>query len=76
MYYPAVQVDYGSYRLISVGPDGIYGPFGFSSPATAPPYTYPSSSVPVPYDPTNGVYSAGDLIRSEVCEAGFTNMHP
>lgn len=76
MYYAAVQLDYGSYRLLSAGPDGQYGPTGFNSPGTAPPYNYPAGTVPIPYDPTNGVYSLGDIFRSQVCEAGYTNMHP
>ena len=71
VYLSAVSRDYGKYRVHSVGPDRAYGPSGYASPGTKPPYGFPPSSVSIPYDATNGVYSTGDIIRSEICPLGY-----
>ena len=70
-YLAAASADYGKYRVLSVGPDRGFGPIGYPSPSTLPPYNYSTSGVPIPYDATNGIYSTGDIIRSEICPLGF-----
>lgn len=76
VYYPARLADFGRYCLTMVGPDGSVGPSGFPSPGTLPPFSYPASQVAIPYDPTNGVHSTGDMIRTEIRESGYPNTQP
>lgn len=63
-YLPALLAEYGSWRLSSVAPDGTFGPNGWAGVATKPPYSYPAASLPLPYDPSNGTASPGDIIRA------------
>ncbi len=55
----AFQELYGFYRLISVGPDQ-----DFNNDLVAP-FNAGGPLVGVPYDPTNGTISAGNIIRSQ-----------
>ena len=71
VYYPEVVKEYGHYRLTSVGPDGFYGPYGWIGVSN-----YPPASLQIPYDATNGLISQGDIIRTQLCEAGYLNMTP
>ena len=49
---------YGEWRLIGNGPDKVAGPFGWvTTPAV--------SQASVPYDPTNGTVSLGDVLRTQ-----------
>ncbi len=60
-YYPFLKSWYGSWKISSAGPDKTFGPFYPSS-------EYPGSSYPqlqIPYDPTNGLSSTGDMILSQ-----------
>ncbi len=59
VYYSTLLDHYGEYRILSVGPDGTYGP----SDGSWQPVSYPA--FPVPYDPTNGLFSDGDIERSQ-----------
>ncbi|PKO19624.1 hypothetical protein CVU37_02765 [candidate division BRC1 bacterium HGW-BRC1-1] len=70
-FLSAVRADVGGYRVQMAGPDGTMGPQGYHSPATQPPFNYPYSSVFRPYDATNGTFSTGDMIRSEICLSGY-----
>jgi hypothetical protein len=65
--------EFGGYRVSSGGPDGTYGPGGWYGLSTQPPYSYPASALPIPYDPTNGTLSMGDLIRSKKSPSGYLN---
>ena len=58
-YYGFLKDWYGSWRINSAGPDGNYGPY-WGPPMNA---NYPQ--LPLPYDPTNGIISPGDIERSQ-----------
>jgi len=61
IYYPFLRSWYGSWNITSVGPDTLFGPY-------YPTGTYPGTMYPilqVPYDPTNGLDSKGDLMLSQ-----------
>jgi type II secretory pathway pseudopilin PulG len=73
VYYDDLVAEFGGFRLSSAGPDGTYGPNGWNGLSTQLPYGYPASALQVPYDPTNGASSAGDLIRSEKSITGYLN---
>jgi len=66
-YYSFLKQWYGSWKLNSAGPDKTYGP----------PYNtgiYPGTmypELPIPYDPTNGTRSLGDIMRSQNDSAGI-----
>ncbi len=63
--YDALNKHYcGKWYMTSDGPDQVRGPLGYK-----PELGY--SSYPIPYDPTNGTTSAGDIIRSEKYPDGF-----
>jgi len=65
IYYNFLKEWYGSWKLNSAGPDRTYGPYYTGGyPATM----YPE--LPIPYDPTNGTRSYGDIIRSQRDSAG------
>jgi hypothetical protein len=72
-YYDDQLFEYGGYRLTGAGPDGTYGPQGWPGLSTQPPYNYPASALQIPYDPTNGVASQGDFLRSERSPSGYLN---
>jgi prepilin-type N-terminal cleavage/methylation domain-containing protein len=58
-YYAQYAAVYGTWRLMSSGPDKVAGPtvsVGGSNPAITQ-YT--------PYDPTNGTMSLGEIVRSQ-----------
>ncbi|MCX7000183.1 MAG: hypothetical protein NT106_07815 [Candidatus Sumerlaeota bacterium] len=60
-YYPFLKSWYGSWNITSVGPDTLFGPY-------YPNGSYPGNLYPqlqVPYDPTNGLGSNGDLMLSQ-----------
>ena len=65
-YYDFLKDWYGAWVLNSAGPDKTYGPYydGGSYPGSE----YPQ--LPVPYDPTNGTVSDGDVIRSQKSSEG------
>ncbi|MFH0792849.1 MAG: hypothetical protein V2A74_02320 [bacterium] len=52
---------WGEYRVLSTGPDGLVGPFNVSWYYNVIPYT----GFNLPYDPTNGALSLGDIERSQ-----------
>lgn len=58
-YFNTLLNYWGEYDLLSDGPDGLYGPSG----GGWMPSVYPSFQVP--YDPTNGVDSNGDIERGQ-----------
>jgi prepilin-type N-terminal cleavage/methylation domain-containing protein len=72
-YLQDVRYEWGEWRLNSAGPDRSYGP----TPSTTPPGTWYGVSAypacPVPYDPTNGTVSLGDVQRSQVAPNGYKN---
>jgi len=59
-YYPFLESWYGAWKLNSAGPDRTYGPY--YDTGSFPGSEYPQ--LPVPYDPTNGTVSDGDVMRS------------
>lgn len=68
-FYGEVLKEFGRYKISLSGPDRTYGPYGFEGIST-----YPSSNLQMPYDPTNGLYSLGDLLRSQNSEVGYVNI--
>jgi prepilin-type N-terminal cleavage/methylation domain-containing protein len=72
-YFPAMNAEFGGWRLSGCGPDRTMGPNGWPGISTQPPYSYPAGSLQVPYDPTNGTASQGDIIRSHNCPNGYLN---
>ncbi len=60
-FYDFLKSWYDSWKLNSAGPDKTYGPYydTGSYPGTA------YSQLPIPYDPTNGTVSNGDVMRSQ-----------
>lgn len=60
IYYNFLKEWYGSWKLNSAGPDRTYGPY-------YPTDSYPGNQypqLPIPYDPSNGTASRGDVMRS------------
>jgi len=75
VYFDDVTTEWGGWRLVIVGPDGFVGPFG--PPAGLPwPGVSAYPACPVPYDPTNGIMSLGDLVASELAPQGYLNIPP
>lgn len=68
--YDAMLNGVGSWRLVSTGPDQTVGPSGWDMGTG-----YPTSSVFLPYDPTNGLLSGGDILRSQKYSKGYYNVH-
>jgi prepilin-type N-terminal cleavage/methylation domain-containing protein len=60
--------EFGGWRLTSAGPDRTYGPYGWYGVSN-----YPTTALPLPYDPTNGTVSNGDVIRSQVATNAYIN---
>jgi prepilin-type N-terminal cleavage/methylation domain-containing protein len=65
---PATMEEFGGWRLNGAGPDRTYGPNGWQGISS-----YPASSLPLPYDPTNGTASDGDIIRTQKSPNGYVN---
>lgn len=65
---PQVQQEFGGWRINGAGPDRTFGPNGWVGVST-----YPSGSLPLPYDPTNGTVSDGDIIRTQLSPTGYVN---
>lgn len=72
-YYASQVAEWGGWKLNGAGPDRTYGPNGWPGISQAAPYTYPIGSLPIPYDPTNGTASDGDVIRSQKSTTGYSN---
>lgn len=70
---PALLAEFGGWRMVSAGPDRTFGPNGWPGLSTLPPYSYPASALPLPYDATNGTNSNGDIIRSQIATNGYVN---
>jgi hypothetical protein len=68
-YYDDVLQEWGEWKISSAGPDRSYGPTGWRGIAS-----YPAN--PIPYDPTNGASSEGDLMRSQRAVLGYLNIPP
>lgn len=58
---------FGLWRMVANGPDKVYGPSSYQAPGT----TGALFSATVPYDPSNGTVSAGDIIRSQNSTDGY-----
>ncbi|MGB9691560.1 MAG: prepilin-type N-terminal cleavage/methylation domain-containing protein [Candidatus Sumerlaeaceae bacterium] len=67
-YLAAVLQEFGGWRLNSAGPDKTYGPYGWYGVST-----YPTTALPLPYDPTNGTVSDGDILRTQLSSSGYVN---
>jgi prepilin-type N-terminal cleavage/methylation domain-containing protein len=69
IYLRHLTAEYGGWRMIAAGPDRTYGPPGGTNTSSwegpAERLGYPVGNIPVPYDPTNGSISTGDVIRSQ-----------
>ncbi len=81
IYFDHMMQDVGGWSLVSVGPDGYYGPSASSStdlyPGGAESWETPSGypDHPQPYDPTNGTTSWGVIIRSQLSPTGYANTN-
>ncbi len=81
VYQASMLQDVGEWDIVSVGPDGYWGPTGSSTDALFPgiqqpanwptPSGYPNHAQP--YDPTNGTMSWGDIRRSQLSPTGYVN---
>ncbi len=79
-WYNAMLDDVGEWMLLSVGPDGYWGPSASSQEGLFPggadswetPSGYPDHSQP--YDPTNGTNSWGDIVHTQINEWGYVNV--
>ncbi len=71
VYLADIHEEWGEWRLNSTGPDRTYGP-------STPPDAWPGVSGyplrPIPYDPTNGTLSLGDLLRAQTSIHGYVNV--
>jgi type II secretory pathway pseudopilin PulG len=66
--FPEVMKEFGGWRINGAGPDRTFGPYGWIGVST-----YPSGSLALPYDPTNGTISNGDVIRTQLSPTGYRN---
>ncbi len=73
IYLEEMRHEFGGWRISAAGPDRTYGPNGWPGISTIPPYSYPATALPHPYDPTNGTISNGDIIRSQKSPNGYVN---
>ena len=64
----AIEEEFGGWRVTGAGPDRTYGPNGWDGVSS-----YPSTSLPLPYDPTNGTVSDGDVLRTQKSSTGYVN---
>lgn len=68
--YEKLTAEFGGWRLSSAGPDRTYGqPDGGSWQIPS----NPSTVLPLPYDPTNGTASGGDILRTQKSPSGYLN---
>ncbi len=65
-YNDAYRANFGAWRINGAGPDGTYGPAGWPG--------LQGYSLPLPYDPSNGTVSDGDIIRSQINPQGGGNF--
>ncbi len=65
-FYNDVLEEYGGWALNGAGPDQTYGPTAWPGVSA-----YPAN--PIPYDPTNGTVSDGDIIRTQKSPTGYVN---
>ncbi len=63
-----VTEEFGGWRMNGAGPDRTYGPSGWYGISN-----YPNTALPLPYDPTNGTVSNGDIIRTQKSSSGYVN---
>ena len=67
IYLGDILAEFGGWRINSAGPDYTYGPTGWPGVSD-----YPAN--PIPYDPTNGTVSDGDIQRSQKASTnGYVN---
>ncbi len=66
--YGEVLEEFGGWRINGAGPDRTFGPGGWEGISN-----YPAASLPLPYDPTNGTVSDGDIIRTQKSSTGYVN---
>ncbi len=82
VFLDAILEDTGEWMLLSVGPDGYWGPMASSPPSLFPGgnYSWETPSIYTdhsqPYDPTNGANSWGDIIHTQVNPWGYVNIPP
>lgn len=69
-FFDELTQEFGAWRLSSAGPDRSYGPNGWQGISG-----YPAASLPLPYDPSNGTVSDGDIIRTQVSPDGYLNTY-
>lgn len=69
-FYGDVQKEFGGWRINGAGPDQVNGPNGWVGVSA-----YPSGSLPLPYDATNGTVSNGDVIRTQLSSTGYVNAN-
>lgn len=67
-FYGDTLNEFGQWRINGAGPDRTYGPSGWPGISN-----YPSGSLPLPYDATNGTISDGDIIRTQKSATGYVN---
>lgn len=68
-YLADATLEFGQWRISSAGPDKVYGPYGWYGVSN-----YPYASLTVPYDPTNGLISGGDIIYTRASANGYKNV--
>jgi len=66
--YVNTSKEFGGWRLNSAGPDRTFGPYGWVGISA-----YPPASLQLPYDPTNGTVSDGDILRTQLSSTGYIN---
>ena len=81
-YYDDALMEWGGWRIWSAGPDRTSGPPpepGTNPGNYNPPWVWPGvSQYPqnlIPYDPTNGTVSLGDILRSQASTTGYKNAN-
>ena len=62
VYNPGAFTKYGAWRLVSNGPDGSYQDWSDSNPILR--------GSDIPYDPTNGAVSKGNILRTQKSSMG------
>ena len=71
IYYGATNEEWGKWKINGAGPDRTYGPSGWIGVSS-----YPAGSLPIPYDPTNGTVSDGDVQRTQKSTTtGYVNAN-
>lgn len=72
VFFDDVSTEWGGWRIQGRGPDGLCGPPSGAGPGWPGASAYPSLSIP--YDPSNGTSSLGDLLRSQRAVSGHLNI--